>query len=126
MYPNGPWGPESHIQRGGVVYDFMVPGDPLTPGWPSLPGARRIERADAVSLPAIISAPLSYKDARVLLAADSPVVRVVVRLGRPDPPDLDGDRDDSRHPNPEQSSLSATIATHGFTAASIHRADPQR
>lgn len=80
VYPKGPWGPESHIQRGGVVYDFMVPGDPLTPGWPSLPGARRIERADAVSLPAIISAPLSYKDARVLLAADSPVVRVVVRL----------------------------------------------
>lgn len=80
VYPNGPWGPESHIQRGGVVYDFMVPGDPLTPGWPSLPGVRRIERADAVSLPAIISAPLSYKDARVLLAADSPVVRVAVRL----------------------------------------------
>jgi N-acetylated-alpha-linked acidic dipeptidase len=80
VYPKGPWGPESHIQRGGVVYDFMVPGDPLTPGWPSLPGARRIDRADAVSLPAIISAPLSYKDARVLLAADSPVVRVVVRL----------------------------------------------
>ncbi len=80
VYPRGPWGPESHIQRGGVVYDFMVPGDPLTPGWPSLPGARRIDRADALSLPAIISAPLSYKDARGLLAADSPVVRVVVRL----------------------------------------------
>jgi len=80
VYPKGPWGPESHIQRGGVVYDFMVPGDPLTPGWPSLPGARRIDRAEAVSLPTIISAPLSYKDARGLLAADSPVVRVVVRL----------------------------------------------
>src|SRR4051794_12913 len=24
-YPQGPWGPESHIQRGGVVYDFRVP-----------------------------------------------------------------------------------------------------
>ena len=31
-YPDGPWGPESHIQRGGIVYDFRVPGDPLTPG----------------------------------------------------------------------------------------------
>lgn len=69
VYPNGPWGPESHIQRGGIVYDFMVPGDPLTPGWASLPGARRIDRRDAVSLPAIVSAPLSYKDARVLLDA---------------------------------------------------------
>ena len=79
VYPHGPWGPESHIQRGGVVYDFLVPGDPLTPGWPSVPGARRIDRAEAVSLPAIISAPLSYTDARVLLAAESPVVRMVVR-----------------------------------------------
>jgi N-acetylated-alpha-linked acidic dipeptidase len=79
VYPRGPWGPPSHIQRGGVVYDFMVPGDPLTPGWESLPGARRIDRADAVSIPAIISAPLSYEDARVLLAADTPVVRMVVR-----------------------------------------------
>jgi N-acetylated-alpha-linked acidic dipeptidase len=76
MYPNGPWGPESHIQRGGTVYDFRVPGDPLTPGWPSLPGATRIARADAVSLPKIMSAPLSWKDARVILEA----------LGGPDAP----------------------------------------
>ncbi len=69
VYPDGPWGPESHIQRGGIVYDFMVPGDPLTPGWPSLPGARRIDARDAVSLPHIISAPMSFKDARVLLDA---------------------------------------------------------
>ena len=69
VYPDGPWGPESHIQRGGVVYDFMVPGDPLTPGWASLPGARRIDRSEAVSLPKIISAPLSHKDARVILDA---------------------------------------------------------
>jgi len=68
-YPDGPWGPESHIQRGGVVYDFRVPGDPLTPGWASTPGAKRISRADAVSLPKIMSAPLSWKDARVLLEA---------------------------------------------------------
>ena len=38
VYPDGPWGPESHIQRGAITYDFMVPGDPLTPGWPSVPG----------------------------------------------------------------------------------------
>jgi N-acetylated-alpha-linked acidic dipeptidase len=68
-YPDGPWGPESHIQRGGIVYDFRVPGDPLTPGWASVPGARRINAADAVSLPKIMSAPLSWRDARVLLEA---------------------------------------------------------
>ena len=75
-YPQGPWGPESHIQRGGVVYDFRVPGDPLTPGWASLPGAKRIGAADAVSLPKIMSAPLSGRDAQVILGA----------LGGPDAP----------------------------------------
>ena len=69
VYPDGPWGPSSHIQRGAIVYDFMVPGDPLTPGWASLPGARRIDRAEATSLPRIISAPLSHKDARPILEA---------------------------------------------------------
>lgn len=67
VYPDGPWGPESHIQRGGIVYDFMVPGDPLTPGWASVAGAPRIAATEAVSLPRIISVPLSYKDARVIL-----------------------------------------------------------
>ena len=66
-YPDGPWGNESHIQRGGTVYDFRVPGDPLTPGWASLPGAKRIAARDAISLPKIISAPLSWRDARVIL-----------------------------------------------------------
>jgi N-acetylated-alpha-linked acidic dipeptidase len=68
-FPDGPWGPESHIQRGGVVYDFMVPGDPLTPGWASVPGARRIAAKDAISLPKIMSVPLSWKDARPILEA---------------------------------------------------------
>ena len=68
-YPDGPWGPDSHIQRGGIVYDFRVPGDPLTPGWASLPGAKRIAASDAISLPKIMSAPLSWKDARPILEA---------------------------------------------------------
>jgi N-acetylated-alpha-linked acidic dipeptidase len=68
-YPQGPWGPESHIQRGGVVYDFRVPGDPLTPGWASVRNAPRINIADAVSLPKIMSAPLSWRDARPILEA---------------------------------------------------------
>jgi N-acetylated-alpha-linked acidic dipeptidase len=80
VYPDGPWGPDSHIQRGGIVYDFMVPGDPLTPGWASLPGARRIAKEDAVSLPKIISAPMSYKDARVILdTLPNAVVRMRVQ-----------------------------------------------
>ena len=74
VFPDGPWGPESHIQRGAITYDFMVPGDPLTPGWPSLPGATRIPESEAVSLPHIIALPLSWHDAQPLLAnMDGPV-----------------------------------------------------
>jgi N-acetylated-alpha-linked acidic dipeptidase len=67
VFPEGPWGPESHIQRGAITYDFMVPGDPLTPGWASLPGAKRIPLEQAVSVPKIIAVPLSWRDAKPLL-----------------------------------------------------------
>src|SRR6516225_7252455 len=67
VFPDGPWGPESHIQRGAITYDFLVPGDPLTPGWASLPGAKRIPETEAVSLPHIIALPLSWHDAKPLL-----------------------------------------------------------
>ena len=67
VYPWGPWGPESHLQRGGIVYDFNLPGDPRTPGWASVPGGRFLPAEDAVSMPTIAAAPMSYKDARKLL-----------------------------------------------------------
>jgi N-acetylated-alpha-linked acidic dipeptidase len=65
--PDGPWGPEYHIQRGAITYDFMVPGDPLTPGWASVPGAKRISIEDAMSAPKIMALPLSWHDAKPLL-----------------------------------------------------------
>ena len=55
MFPKGPWGPDSHLQRGGIAYDYIVPGDPLTPGWASMPGAQRIPIDDAVSVPKIMA-----------------------------------------------------------------------
>ncbi len=67
VFPDGPWGPESHIQRGAITYDYIVPGDPTTPGWPSLPGARRVPLAEARSLPKLIAMPLSWRDAKPLL-----------------------------------------------------------
>jgi N-acetylated-alpha-linked acidic dipeptidase len=68
VVPSGPWGPEYHIQRGAITYDFMVPGDPLTPGWASIPGAKRIPVDEAVSIPKIMALPLSWHDAKPLLA----------------------------------------------------------
>ncbi len=67
VVPEGPWGPEYHIQRGAITYDFMVPGDPQTPGWASVPGAKRIPIEDAVSAPKIMALPLSWHDAKPLL-----------------------------------------------------------
>src|SRR5579872_7173307 len=65
--PEGAWGPEYHIQRGAITYDFMVPGDPQTPGWASVPGAKRIPIEQAMSAPKIMALPLSWHDAKPLL-----------------------------------------------------------
>ena len=67
VFPDGPWGPESHIQRGAITYDYIVPGDPTTPGWASVPGAKHIAPEEARSLPKIIALPLSWRDAKPLL-----------------------------------------------------------
>ncbi|MGH9369544.1 MAG: M28 family metallopeptidase [Thermoanaerobaculia bacterium] len=67
VYPEGPWGPASHFQRGANVYDFLVPGDPLTPGWASTAGARRIRESDSTILPKLPMMPLSARDAAEIL-----------------------------------------------------------
>lgn len=67
VYPKGPWGPESHFQRGANVYDFLVPGDPLTPGWASTDGARRLRESESEVLPKITMMPLSSRDAAEIL-----------------------------------------------------------
>ena len=75
-YPQGPWGPPGHFQRGAVVYDFITPGDPLTPGWASIATARRIPESESAILPRIPMVPLSAADAREILS----------RLGGPEAP----------------------------------------
>ncbi|MEZ5293308.1 MAG: M28 family metallopeptidase [Vicinamibacterales bacterium] len=67
VYPKGPWGPPSHLQRGGIAYDYIVPGDPLTPGWASVDGARRIPVAEAISVPTIMALPMSHQDMQPIL-----------------------------------------------------------
>ena len=77
VFPSGPWGPASHLQRGGIAYDYIVPGDPLTPGWASIDGARRIPAAEAVSIPKVMALPMSHRDIQPILEA----------LGGPPAPD---------------------------------------
>jgi N-acetylated-alpha-linked acidic dipeptidase len=75
VYPKGPARPWQGVQRGSVVDMAIYPGDPLTPGWASEPGAKRLSRADAKTILKIPVMPISYGDARPLLEAMSgPVV----------------------------------------------------
>jgi N-acetylated-alpha-linked acidic dipeptidase len=55
------------IERGSILYDFFYPGDPETPGWPSLAGARRLPREQLPTLPRIVSVPVSAVTAESLL-----------------------------------------------------------
>jgi N-acetylated-alpha-linked acidic dipeptidase len=91
--PDGPWGPEYHIQRGAITYDFMVPGDPQTPGWASVPGAKRIPIEEAISAPKIMALPLSWHDAKPLLEnMDGPLAPANWGGGLPIKYHLGGDR----------------------------------
>ena len=67
VYPKGPWRPASSAQRGSVQYIFQAPGDPLTPGRPSLPGVPRLKMEDVRTLTRIPVQPISYGDAKQLL-----------------------------------------------------------
>jgi N-acetylated-alpha-linked acidic dipeptidase len=64
-YPEGPWRPDTGVQRGSVGYMFEFPGDPTTPGVasvPSLPESQRIAPQKSAQIPTIPVTPLSYHD----------------------------------------------------------------
>jgi N-acetylated-alpha-linked acidic dipeptidase len=67
VYPDGPWGNDSHVQRGFTAYAPIAPGDPTTPGWASVPGARHLTPAQTNTLPRIMVTSISARDARPLL-----------------------------------------------------------
>ena len=78
-YPQGPWRPDTGVQRGSIGYMFEYPGDPTTPGVasvPARPDSRRTSPAQAAQLPRIPTTPLSYADAWPILE----------HLGGPDSP----------------------------------------
>ena len=63
VYPRGPMRPAGGIQRGSMMNSN---GDPTTPGWASVEGARRVPE-DSLVLPRIPIIPMSYGNARRLL-----------------------------------------------------------
>jgi N-acetylated-alpha-linked acidic dipeptidase len=74
-YPKGGGRPEAGVQRGSVADMPVYPGDPLTPGIGATLGAKRLSRAEAVTLLKIPTLPISYRDAAKIIAAlDGPLV----------------------------------------------------
>ncbi|HJU25951.1 MAG TPA: transferrin receptor-like dimerization domain-containing protein [Rhodanobacteraceae bacterium] len=69
VYPKGGGRPEAGVQRGSVADMPVYPGDPLTPGVGATPGARRLTRAQAITLLKIPTLPISYGDASKIIAA---------------------------------------------------------
>jgi N-acetylated-alpha-linked acidic dipeptidase len=67
VYEQGAWRPARGVQRGSVMDMPLYPGDPLSPGWASEPGSRRLERNAAATLLKIPVLPISYEDAQPLL-----------------------------------------------------------
>ncbi len=67
VFPEGAFRPADGVQRGSVM-DTQYPGDPLTPGEPSIPGTKRLALKDALTIQKIPVLPISYGDAQPLLA----------------------------------------------------------
>jgi N-acetylated-alpha-linked acidic dipeptidase len=84
VLPKGPMRPPDGVQRGSVADTTIYPGDPLTPGIGSVPGAKRLKISEATTLMKIPVLPIGYGDAQPLLAAlDGRVVPAGWRGGLP-------------------------------------------
>lgn len=64
-YPHGPARNPTSLQRGSVQFLSVYPGDPTTPGYPSYENATRTE---GTNIPKIPSLPISWNNAKILLA----------------------------------------------------------
>ena len=81
-YPDGPARNPTAVQRGSVQFLSIYPGDPTTPGYPSIGDP---ERADGSSvMPMIPSIPISLLNAEPLLAALDGYGFTNETVGRPD------------------------------------------
>ena len=66
-WPSGFWRTADQIQRGNAKYSWFWHGDPLTPGRAAVPGAARLDPAEAPTLPRIPAVVLSWGEARKIL-----------------------------------------------------------
>lgn len=68
VYPKGAYRPPDGAQRGSVMDMPIYVGDPLTPGWASEKGVRKLPLAEAKTLMKIPVLPISYADAQPFLS----------------------------------------------------------
>ncbi len=69
VFPAGAWRSADGVQRGSVMDMPLYPGDPLTPGVGASEGAKRLPLSEAKTITKIPVLPISYGDAKPLLAA---------------------------------------------------------
>ena len=69
VFPKGPMRNENGVQRGSVMEMTLYPGDPLTPGVGAKGDVKRLAIKDAPTITKIPTLPISYGDAKPLLAA---------------------------------------------------------
>ena len=69
VFPEGPMRNENGAQRGSVMEMTLYPGDPLTPGVGAKGDVKRLAIKDAPTITKIPVMPISYGDAKPLLAA---------------------------------------------------------
>ena len=67
-YPNGGGRPSAGVQRGSVADMTIFPGDPTTPGYGSVPGAKHLARSETPAILKIPTLPISYADATKIFA----------------------------------------------------------
>ena len=68
-FPQGAWRPPEGVQRGSVMDMPLYTGDPLTPGVGATKEAKRLDLKDVKVFSKIPTLPISYGDAKPLLAA---------------------------------------------------------
>ncbi|MEZ5351440.1 MAG: M28 family peptidase [Bryobacteraceae bacterium] len=67
VFPSGPFRPMESAQRGSVMDMPVYVGDPLSPGWASEKGARKLPREQASTIMRIPVLPISAEEALPLL-----------------------------------------------------------
>ncbi len=69
VFPNGPMRNTNGVQRGSAMdFPSTSPGDPLTPGYGAVPGAKRLSLKEATAITKIPVLPISSGDALPLLS----------------------------------------------------------